>query len=58
MDETVEIVDEGKDDEDVIEADDDDVVEMVVELELDLVLVLVVSGQAFPVQTEGRLEKI
>ena len=52
---TVEIPDEVEDDEDVVEADDDEVVEVVLELELDLVLVLelVVLRQVVPVQTVG-----
>jgi hypothetical protein len=57
---TVEIPDEVEDDEDVVEADDDEVVEVVLELELDLVLVLelVVLRQVVPVQTVGRVVKI
>ncbi|RFU28181.1 hypothetical protein B7463_g8175, partial [Scytalidium lignicola] len=59
VEETVEIPAEAEDDEDVCEANDDDVVEVVVEFELGLVLVLelIVCRQVVPVQTVGRVSE-
>jgi hypothetical protein len=62
VDETLEMVDEGKDGEDVFEADEDDVVKGVFELEVVLKMVLalelVVCRQVIPVQMTGRVVKI